>query len=185
MAARLTHAALLALCLSACTPKAEELDGAPSEPRPGDLAGGPPAQEVVLPGVINLTQPLGSQVLPGCEKIVAPDYDKPPAMTCVLFLADEPADASPAHEVDSSFMRAMHSAGWTFIRATGAERYFEREKGGTDCADLAAVTVLDAGQLAGVVTAARASEAPINSVWQAYAISAATREACGADRMKP
>ncbi len=185
MKARLFHAVLLALALSACTPKAEELDGAPSEPKSGELAGAPPAQEVVLPGVINLTQPLGSQIVPGCERIVAPDYDHPPAMTCVLFLVDEPAGARPPPEVDSSFLRSMRSAGWSFIRATGAERYFERVKDGTDCADLAAVVVLDAAQLDGVVTAAKASQAPINSAWQAYAISASTREACGADRMKP
>jgi hypothetical protein len=185
MAARLTHAALLALALSACTPKAEELDGAPSEPEPGELAGGPPAQQVVLPGVINLTQPMGSQIVPGCERTIAPDYDHPPAMTCLLFLVDEPAGAKPAQEVDSSFLRSMKSAGWNFIRATGAERYFERPKDGADCADLAAVIVLDETQAAAIVTAAKANQAPLNSAWQAYAIPAQTRETCGADRMKP
>ena len=185
MSVRLTRLALLALALSACTPKAEELDGAPSEPKSDELAGGPPAQQVVLPGAINLTQPMGSQIISDCEKIVAPDYDKPPAMTCLLFLVDEPGGAKPVQEVDSSFLRSMKSAGWNFIRATGAERYFERLKDGTDCADLAAVTVLDSAQIESVVQAAKANQAPLNSAWQAYALSAQTRETCGADRMKP
>jgi hypothetical protein len=184
MTFRITILALL-LSLSACTPKAEELDGAPSEPAGGELAGGPAAQRVVLPGVINLTAPVGAQVIPDCEKVVAPDYDHPPAMTCLMFLVDEPLAPAKSEETDSSFARAMKAAGWEFIRAMGAERYFERPKAGTDCADLAAVIILEAEQLAGVIEKANAGEAPLNSAWQAYAIPGSTREACGVDRMKP
>jgi hypothetical protein len=183
MASRLNAAALLALALSACTPKAEELDGAPSEPK-GELAGGPPAQQMVLPGVINLAAPVGMQVLPDCEKAVAPDYDHPPAMSCLLFLVDAPAPAAQSDATDSTFVRAMRAAGWEFIRAIGTERYFERVKTGTDCADLAAVVVLDE-QIPRLLPLAKAVDAPLGSAWQAYAIPAATRETCGADRMKP
>lgn len=184
MSSRLTTVALLALALSACTPKEEELDGAPTGDN-GELAGGPPVQQGVLPGIINLTPPAGAQIVPDCEKIVAPDYDHPPSMTCLLFLVDAPAPAAHSETTDSGFTRAMKSAGWDFIRAMGAERYFERPKQGTDCADLAAVSVLEADQLDGIIAAAKAGEAPLNSAWQAYAISTAIRETCGADRMKP
>lgn len=182
MILRAISAASILVALSACTPKAEELDGAPTGDN-GELSGGPLAQPVVLPGVINLTPPVGAKIVPDCEKIVAPDYDHPPGMTCLLFLVDAPATQSEA--TDASFSRAMKSAGWDFIRAIAAERYFERPKQGTDCADLAAVSVLEAGQLDGIIAAAKAGEAPLNSAWQAYAISTAIRETCGADRMKP
>jgi hypothetical protein len=184
MILRALSAAAILLVLSACTPKEEELDGAPKGDN-GELAGGPPARQVVLPGVINLTPPTGVQIVPGCEKIVAPDYDHPPSMTCLLFLVDAPAPDANSEEVESGFSRAMKSAGWNFVRAMGAERYFERMKQGTDCADLAAVSVLEGDPLDGIVAAAKAGEAPLNSAWQSYAISAAIRETCGADRMKP
>lgn len=184
MNVRLTIAILSALALAACEPKAEELDGAPSGPKNGELAGGLPVQQIVLPGVINLTAPAGTQVIPDCEKIVAPDYDTPPNMTCLLFLVDEPAPAAHSEETDSAFLRAMKSSGWEFVRATGAERYFERAKQGTDCADLAAVVVLE-DQLTGLTAQAKAGDPPIGSAWLAYAIPASIREACGADRMKP
>lgn len=181
---RALAASIVLLALSACTPKEEELDGAPKGDN-GELAGGPPARQTILPGTINLSTPAGAEVIPNCEKIVAPDYDSPPAMTCILFLVDAPAPSAQEGGTDSGFNRAMKSAGWTFIRATGAERYYERAKGGTDCADLAAVSILEGAPLAGIVEAAKAHDAPLNSAWQAYAISAATRETCGADRMKP
>jgi len=184
MVLRALSTTAILLALSACTPKEEELDGAPKGDT-GELAGAPPAREVVLPGVIDLTAPTGAQAIPACEKIVAPDYDHPPAMTCLLFLVDEPATSAQASETDSGFNRAMKSSGWDFIRATGAERYYERPKAGTDCADLAAVSILEGPPLASIITAAKAPDAPLNSAWQAYAISAATRETCGADRMKP
>lgn len=184
MILRALSAAAILLVLSACTPKEEELDGAPKGDN-SELAGGPPARQVILPGVINLTAPTGTQVVPDCEKIVAPDYDHPPSMTCLLFLVDAPAPAANSEATESGFSRAMKSAGWDFVRAMGAERYFERVKQGTDCADLAAVSVLEADQLDGIVTAAKAEEAPLNSAWQSYAISTAIRETCGADRMKP
>lgn len=180
---RALSAAAILLALSACTPKDEELDGAPKDDG-GELAGAAPKRESVLPGVIDLAAPTGAQVVSNCEKIVAPDYDHPPAMTCVLFLVDEPLASAQAGETDSGFNRAMKSSGWDFIRATGAERYYERPKPGADCADLAAVSILEGAPLAGIVAAAKASEAPLNSAWQAYAISATTRETCGADRMK-
>jgi hypothetical protein len=187
-AKRALAATAILLALSACTPKEEELDGAPHGGAKGDngeLAGGPPARQTILPGTINLSTPAGAEVVPDCEKIVAPDYDSPPAMTCLLFLVDAPAPSAQSGGTDSGFNRAMKSAGWAFIRATGAERYYERAKAGTDCADLAAVSVLEGIPLESVVKATKANESPLNSAWQAYAISAATRETCGADRMKP
>ncbi|MDP3491498.1 MAG: hypothetical protein Q8R82_00170 [Hyphomonadaceae bacterium] len=184
MILRALSAASILFALSACTPKEDELDGAPKGDN-GELAGGPPAQQVVLPGVINLTPPAGTQVIPDCEKIVAPDYDHPPSMTCMLFLVDAPAPPADSETTESGFSRAMQSAGWNFVRAMGAERYFERPKQGTDCADLAVVSVLEAGQLDGIVAVAKAGEAPLNSAWQSYAISTAIRETCGADRMTP
>ncbi|RYY99049.1 MAG: hypothetical protein EON61_18670 [Alphaproteobacteria bacterium] len=184
MIPRALSAAAILLALSACTPKDEELDGAPKGDS-SELAGGPPARQTVLPGVLDLTAPTGAEIVPACEKIVAPDYDQPPAMTCLLFLVDEPAASAQAGETDSGFNRAMKSSGWGFIRATGAERYYERPKAGTDCADLAVVSILEGPPLAGIIAAAKAPEAPLNSAWQAYAISATTRETCGADRMKP
>jgi hypothetical protein len=187
MALRALSAAAIFLALSACTPKEEELDGAPKGGAKGDtgeLDGGAPARQTILPETINLTTPAGAEVIPNCEKIAAPDYDTPPAMTCILFLVDAPAP-SAQEGTDSGFNRAMKSSGWTFIRATGAERYYERAKAGSDCADLAAVSILAGPSLQGVVAAAKAHDAPLSSAWQAYAISAATRETCGADRMKP
>lgn len=187
-AKRALAATALVLALSACTPKAEELDGAPKGDAKGDtgeLAGGPPARQTILPDTINLTTPTGAAVVPACEKIVAPDYDSPPGMTCILFLVDEPAPSAQSDATDSGFTRAMKSSGWNFVRATGTERYFERPKAGTDCADLAAVSILEGAPLEGIVTAAKAGDAPLNSAWQAYAISTSIRETCGADRMRP
>lgn len=183
-ASRALIATALVLALSACTPKDEELDGAPKGDN-GELAGGPPAKQIVLPGVINLTPPTGAQIVPDCEKTAAPDYDNPPGMTCILFLVDAPGPSAQSGETESSFTRAMKSSGWNFVRATGGERYFERPKAGTECADLAAVSILEGPTLEGVVAAAKAGDAPLNSAWQAYAISTAIRETCGADRMKP
>ena len=183
MILRALSAAAILLALSACTPKEEELDGAPKGD--SELAGAAPRRESVLPGVIDLAAPTGAQIIPACEKIAAPDYDHPPAMTCVLFLVDEPVASAQAGETDSGFNRAMSSSGWDFIRATGAERYYERSKAGTDCANLAAVSILEGPALQSVIAAAKVDEAPLNSAWQAYAISATTRETCGADRMKP
>ena len=83
----------------------------------------------------------------------------------------------------------MNAAGWQYIRAVGGERYFERPRAGTDCADLAAVTVVGDRLQALVDNAAPKEGPPIllptHTVWRAYAIAASTRETCGADRMKP
>ena len=85
MISRVLSAAAILLTLSACTPKEEELDGAPKgDPSKGDrgeLAGGPPARQVILPGTINLTIPTGAEVVPNCEKIVAPATSSPAQAT--------------------------------------------------------------------------------------------------------
>lgn len=183
--------ALLALlALAACEPKAPELDGAPS-PKPeaevpaGDLAGGAPAQTILLPGVMNVAAPVDSSVMAGCEKIVAPDYDSTPPMTCISFLRDRPAPAPDAGEFDGILDYQMVTAGWKMVRAIGAQRYFESPKPGADCADLAVVTALDAAQTGRLVKALNSAAAPAGQAWHAYAILATIRETCGADRMKP
>ncbi len=175
-------AAILLLALAACEPKPAELDGAPSTPA-GELAGGPPATQVVLPGIISMVPQMGAQVLDNCEKIVAPDYDHPPRMACVYFLGDGPAPAAHSEETDGLFLYQMATAGWAYIRATGAERFFEAPKSGTDCADLAVMTVLEGDQATDLLKQAAAPAAPEGKAWRAYALTASIREACGADRM--
>lgn len=185
--------ATVLLALAACTPKAEELDGAPAEtpapsgpaaPEPApDLAGGEPADGIILPGVIGILQPGGSKVQPGCERTIAPDYDKPPAMTCIYMLAPG-AGPAQAEETDAALATALTAAGWQSVRNGPAERYFERPKGSTDCADVMALIALDAKQTAALIKSAKADKAPAGKSWRAYAIPASTREACGADRMK-
>lgn len=175
---------ILPLALAACEPKAAELDGAPSTPE-GELAGGPSSTQVVLPGIINMVPQMDAKVLDNCEKIVAPDYDHPPRMACVYFLGDGPAPAAHSETTDELFLYQMTAAGWTYIRATGAERFFEKPKPGTDCADLAAMTVLEDDQVENLLKQAAAAAAPQGKAWRAYALTASVREACGADRMKP
>jgi hypothetical protein len=184
--------ATVLLALAACTPKAPELDGAPADtPGPagpvaddGSLAGGgdAPATAALLPGVLDVTLPAGALVVKDCEKVIATDYDKPPSMACVAILG---LGATAANEVDSQFLNALEAAGWKPVRATGAERYFERAKGQTDCADVAVLTVLEGKTLASVQAAANAPPAPTDQAWRGYSIPASTHEACGADRMKP
>lgn len=182
MLSRLGMIAVVALAVSACTPKAEELDGAPKTPE-GELAGGPSSTQVVLPGIINMVLQAGALVLDNCEKIVAPDYDHPPRMACVYFLGEGPAPAAHSETTDELFLYQMATAGWTYIRATGAERFFEAPKQGTDCADLAVMTVLEDDQTAGILKQAAAAPAPEGKAWRTYALTASIREACGADRM--
>lgn len=187
--------AIVALTLAACTPKAEDLDGAPKEtPGPsgpvaddGALAGGgdTPATGTLLPGVLDVTLPAGARVVKDCEKVIATDYDKPPSMACIAVLSLGPADASATSVVDSQVLNALAAAGWRLVRATGAERYFERSKGQTDCADVAVMTVLEGKALAAVQKAANAPPPPADQAWRGYSIPASTHEACGADRMKP
>jgi len=187
--------ATVLLALAACTPKAPELDGAPADtPGPsgpvaddGLLAGGggAPATAALLPGVLDVTLPAGALVVKDCEKVIATDYDKPPSMACVAVLGLGATAVTAASEVDSQFLNALEAAGWKPVRATGAERYFERAKGQTDCADVAVLTVLEGKTLASIQTAANAPPAPTDQAWRGYSIPASTHEACGADRMKP
>lgn len=185
--------AAVLLALAACTPKEPTLDGAPAdnpppsgpsapEPAP-DLAGGQPADGIILPGVIGILQPGGAKVLAGCERTIAPDYDKPPAMTCIYMLAPGEGPAQ-ANGTDPALAAALNAAGWQSVRDGAAERYFERAKGATDCADVMALIALDAKQTDALIKSAKADKAPAGQSWRAYAIPASTREACGADRMK-
>lgn len=186
-AAPLIAALLLA---AACTPKAEpELDGAPkpaaeATPAPGELAGGPPPG-ALLPGVINLVPPASMQAIDNCEAVIATDYSNPPKMTCLLFYTE---DAMEGH-LDAGFTAAMSQAGWAYIRTQGGEHYFERPKPGGDCADVAAVSNVGDRTQALVDHVAPVNGPPMllptHHVWQAYAIPASIREACGPDRMKP
>ncbi len=192
------RSALIAACLlalSACTPKAEELDGAPADKAgpsgpvadDGSLAGGgdKPATATLLPGVFDVTLPSGALVVKDCEKIVASDYDKPPSMACVLVLGLGETAVTGASDIDSRVLNAFDAASWKPVRATGAVRYFERAKGQTDCADVAVLTVLEGKALAAVQKAANTPPPPADQAWRGYSIPASTHEACGADRMKP
>ncbi|MEQ1783448.1 MAG: hypothetical protein ABMA14_18995 [Hyphomonadaceae bacterium] len=192
------RSALIAACLlalSACTPKAEELDGAPADKAgpsgpvadDGSLAGGgdKPATVTLLPGVFDVTLPPGALVVKDCEKVIASDYDKPPSMTCVAVVSFGATAVTASSDVDSLVLNAFDAAGWKAVRAAGAVRYFERPKGQTDCADVAVMTVLEGKTLAAVQKAANAPPPPADQAWRGYSIPASTHEACGADRMKP
>jgi hypothetical protein len=190
MLARLGLAALFAVSLAACEPKAEEpaLDGAPGEtPAPSGpvisdpgLAGAPTGDASAIPALIGIDPPAGMTIRPGCEHTIAPDYSNPPAMTCLSILAAV-ADAQ-AGGVDTSLMAALNNGRWRMVREGATERYFERDEAGTDCADVMALVTLDADQTAALIKAAGAAAAPKGSAWRAWAIPASTRKACGADR---
>ncbi len=192
---RSTFIAACLLALSACTPKAEELDGAPADKAgpsgpvadDGSLAGGgdKPTTATLLPGVFDVTLPAGALVVKDCEKIIASDYDKPPSMTCVAVLGFGATAVTASSEVDGQIVDAFAAAGWKPARTTGAVRYFERPKGQTDCADVAVMSVLEGKTLAAVQKAANAPPPPADQAWRGYSIPASTHEACGADRMKP
>jgi hypothetical protein len=177
------------LLAAACEPEAPELDGAPASaaeeaPASGELAGASDAQPVILPGVMNVVAPVDAQVLKSCETIIAVDYDQPPAMACVFFLRDGEASAPDATEFDRLLDYQLVTAGWTLVRSSGAQHYFEHARPGTDCADLSVLTALDAAQLDRLLKAANADAAPAGKSWRGYSIPATIRETCGADRMR-
>jgi len=191
MLGRLTIAGLSLFVLAACEPGpdapaldgAPELDGEPAATPDAPVTldgGGPAAPDPVLPGVIGLVLPMGVQAVDACENVIAADYTNPPKMTCLLFQTEDFEDG----KLDAGFIVAMSDAGWNFIRAQGSEHYFERPRAGTNCAEVAAVSVLT-DRLPAVVDHAGGGKPASGAVWQAYAIPASTREACGADRMKP
>ncbi len=194
MLGRLGLVPLFAVSLAACEPKKEEpaLDGAPeldggpkaTPDAPGELAGGEKAQQIILPGVMNIVAPIDTHVINSCEKIVAVDYNQPPVMACVFFLRDGAMPAPDGSEFDRVLDYQMATAGWVQVGATGAQHYFEYAKPGTDCADVSVFTALDASQLDRLVKEAKAAAAPKGKSWQGYAVPATVREACGADRMK-
>ena len=170
---RSTLIALAVFALVACTPKEPTLDGAPADTPPpsgpvaddGSLAGGGDASATakLLPGVLDVTLPAGALVVKDCEKVIASDYDKPPSMACVAVLDLGVTAVTAASEVDGQFLNALAAAGWKPVRTIGAERYIERVKGQTDCADVAVMTVLEGKALAAVQKAANASPPPSRS----------------------
>ena len=180
---------LAVLALAACDPRAPELDGAPERggvsaatgDAPGELAGaGPSAPDAVQPAVIGIVPPMGVQVIDNCESAIAADYANPPEMACLLFQTEDFVEG----KIDAGVFVAISEAGWNFIRAQGAEHYFERPRAGSDCAEVAVVSVLT-DRLQAVTDRAGADKPTGSGIWQAYAIPVSTREACGADRMKP
>ena len=186
---RAAHVIAALMLAAACEPAARELDGAPAPATAdtiasGELAGSPGAQQIILPGVMNIAAPIDAKVVNTCEKIVAVDYDQPPAMACVMFLRDgEPA--APQAEFDRLLDSQLVTAGWTLVRSTGDQHYFEHAKPGTDCADLSVFTALDAAQLARLSKASNVAAAPEGKSWRGYSIPASILETCGADRMRP
>lgn len=175
---------------AACEPAAPGRGGAPAPAAegataPGELAGGASAaQQVILPGVMNIAAPIDAVVVNSCETIVAADYDQPPAMACVIFVRDgEPAASGAAF--DRVLDDQLVNAGWTLVRSAGAQHYFEHARPGTDCADLSVFTALDAAQLDGLVKESKAAAAPAGTSWRGYSIPATIRETCGPDRMRP
>lgn len=178
------------LLAAACEPAAPERDGAPAPAAedaaaPGELAGGAAAvQQTILPGMMDIAAPIDAVVINSCDKIVAADYDKPPAMACVIFVRDgEPA--VPDAEFDRQLDQQLVSARWLLVRAVGTQHYFERARPGTDCADLSVLTALDAVQLDRLVKDSNLTAAPAGTSWRGYSIPATIRETCGADRMRP
>jgi len=152
---RVKHSALIAtvlLALAACTPERSlNSDGAtcrharprrPSRTMDRSPEEDWPATAALLPGVFDVTLPAGALVVKDCRRRSSrrSQVSKPPSMACV---ADLGLGAPPPAEVDSQFLNAREAAGWKPVRATAAERYFERAKGQTDCADVAVLTVLE------------------------------------------
>lgn len=185
MPLRASFAASAMLLLAACEPGAPALEGAPTpavekEPAPGELAGAGPSASTMPTGVMGIAPPTGVQVIDRCETVIAADYSNPPEMACLLFQTED----AEAGKLDAGVFVAISEAGWIFIRAQGAEHYFERPRAGTDCAEVAVVSVIT-DRLPALVAHAGAAKPAGSAVWQAYAIPVATRDACGADRMKP
>jgi hypothetical protein len=177
------------LLAAACEPAVSERDGAPAPDAedatgPGALAGGASAaQQIILPGVMNIASPIDAVVINSCDKVITGDHDKPPAMACVILVRDgEPAE--PDAEFDRLFDHQRVTAGGTRVRAAGAQHDFERARPGTDCADLSVFTALDAAQRDRLLMGAKATAAPAGTSWRGYSNASTTRETCGADRMR-
>lgn len=192
-------AAILLLGLAACDPApATDLDGAPpvaAAPAPapapslppdpllppGDLAGAAPGPAAATPtAVLGIVPPMGVQVIDNCETIIAADYNSPPKMTCLLFQSEDVVKS----QLDAGVFAAISAAGWKLARSQGSEHYLERPRAGTDCSEVAAVSVLT-DRLKSVVDHAGGGKPAAGAIWQAYSILASTHQACGADRMKP
>lgn len=183
-----------ALLLVACDPApATELDGAPPDDPALDGAPTPdgsppdvldaapaPAPTPAAKAALGITPPMGVQLIEACETIVASDYTNPPRMDCLLF---QTADRVPG-KLDAGVFVALSEAGWKSVRSQGSEHYLERPLAGTDCADVAVVSVLT-DRLQALVDHAGGGKPAVGSVWAAYSIPASTHQACGADRMKP
>jgi hypothetical protein len=182
--------AALAMTLAACEPKPEEpaldgaaeLDGAPaSAPEtPASLGPGATAPDAAARPVMGIAPPMGVQVIEDCEAVIAADYDKPPKMACLLFQTEDAVKG----QLDAGVFVAISEAGWNQVRVQGDQYYFERPRAGTDCADVAVVSVLT-DRLPAVLDHARVAKPAGEAAWQAYSIPASTHQACGADRMKP
>lgn len=184
----------LMLVLAACEPSSE-LDGAPPpsavpappsslppEPLlpPGELAGAAPGAAASAPSaVLGIVPPMGVQVIDNCESVIAADYNSPPKMACLLFQSEDVVKG----ELDAGVFVAISDAGWSLVRSQGNEHYLERPHAGTDCSEVAAISVLT-DRLQAVVDHAGAGKATAGAVWQVYAIPVSTHQACGADRMK-
>ncbi len=177
---------ILVLALAACEPPPPALEGAPPAQAeaglpPGELAGGDPlGADAALPSVIGIVPPMGVRVIESCETVIAADYNNPPKMTCLLFQSEDVVSG----ELDAGVFVAISDAGWNFVRLQGDQHYFERPRAGTDCAEVAVLSVLT-DRLQAVVDSAGVGAAAGPVVWQAYAIPTSTHDACGADRMKP
>ena len=185
MPSRAPLAASVMLLFAACEPGAPALEGAPApamekEPAAGELAGAGPSASTAPASVMGIVPPWGVQVIDRCERVIAADYSNPPEMACLLFQTED----IEAGKLDAGVFVAISEAGWSFIRAQGAEHYFERPRAGTDCAEVAVVSVIK-DRLPALLAHAAATKPAGSAEWQAYAIPVATREACGADRMKP
>lgn len=185
-------AAFALLLAAACDPPAPELDGAPPSSAspapasslppdpllpPGEQAGGAGAASTAALGIV---APMGVEVIQGCEAIIAADYTSPPKMDCLLL---QTADHEPG-KIDAGVFVAISEAGWNLIRSQGTEHYLERPVAGTDCAEIAVVSMLT-DRLKALVDHAGAGKPAGAAIWQAYSIPASTHQACGADRMKP
>jgi len=183
----LNRAAIAAVSLflfAACEPRMEEpaLDGAPAaESAPGALdGGGPLGAETALPVAMGIVLPTGVQSIDNCERVIAADYTNPPKMTCLLLQTED----HEAGKLDAGVFVAISDAGWSFVRAQGDQHYFERPQPGTDCAETTVISVVS-DRLQAVVDHAAGGKPADGALWEAYAIPASTREACGADRMRP
>ncbi len=182
----------LILVLAACDPAPEldggapaddpALDGGPTSTGPvaDPLADAPERADAATAPALGIAPPMGVQLVEGCETIVAADYTSPPKMDCLLF---QTADREPG-KLDAGILVAISEAGWKLVRSQRNEHYLERPHAGTDCADVAVISVLT-DRVQAVVDHAGGGKAAAGSVWEAYAIPASTLQACGASRTPP